>query len=109
MLYPILRGEFINQGKEKSIFTCMTNCSLLSRFQSRFNLVLGPRKVIQLGDKVVDFNPDFQLFLTTRNISPDIPPDISSSITLVNFITSASGLSGQVSTVLIQFNISTYL
>ncbi|XP_034239710.1 cytoplasmic dynein 2 heavy chain 1 [Thrips palmi] len=68
LLYPVLRGDFINQG---------------------------PRKVVQLGEKLVDFNSDFQLFLTTRNISPDIPPDVFSSITLVNFITSPAGLSGQ--------------
>ncbi|KAK3929891.1 Cytoplasmic dynein 2 heavy chain 1 [Frankliniella fusca] len=68
LLYPVLRGDFINQG---------------------------PRKVVQLGEKLVDFNPEFQLFLTTRNVSPDIPPDIFSSITIVNFITSPAGLSGQ--------------
>lgn len=61
-----------------------------------------------MGGKLVDFNSDFQLFLTTRNISPDIPPDVFSSITLVNFITSPAGLSGQVNTlhtILIYFSV----
>lgn len=64
-------------------------------------MFLGPRKVVQLGEKLVDFNSDFQLFLTTRNISPDIPPDVFSSITLVNFITSPAGLSGQVCIIIV--------
>jgi hypothetical protein len=27
----------------------------------------GPRQVVQLGDKAVDFNPAFKLYLTTRD------------------------------------------
>ena len=35
----------------------------------------GPYKVVQVGEKTVDFNPNFRLFMTTRNAHPDIPPD----------------------------------
>jgi dynein heavy chain 2 len=27
----------------------------------------GPRKVVQIGEKAVDFNPNFKLYLTTRD------------------------------------------
>ncbi|KAJ9599677.1 hypothetical protein L9F63_026473 [Diploptera punctata] len=68
VLFPILRGDFINQG---------------------------PRKVVQVGDKLIDYNDSFQLFLTTRNPEPEIPPDAAAIITFVNFTTTWAGLTGQ--------------
>lgn len=58
--------------------------------------VSGPRYVVQIGDKVIDYNEDFRLFLATRNPSPFIPPDAASVITKVNFTTTRAGLRGQV-------------
>ncbi|XP_069679211.1 cytoplasmic dynein 2 heavy chain 1 isoform X2 [Periplaneta americana] len=68
VLFPILRGDFINQG---------------------------PRKVVQVGEKLIDYHDDFQLFLTTRNTEPDIPPDAAATVTYVNFTTTWAGLTGQ--------------
>ena len=56
----------------------------------------GPRYVVQIGDKVIDFNENFRLFLATRNPSPFIPPDAASVVTEVNFTTTRAGLRGQV-------------
>lgn len=56
----------------------------------------GPRYVVQIGDKVIDYNEDFRLFLATRNPSPFIPPDAVSVVTEVNFTTTRAGLRGQV-------------
>lgn len=56
----------------------------------------GPRYVVQIGEKVVDYNEEFRLFLATRNPSPVIPPDAASIITEVNFTTTRAGLRGQV-------------
>ena len=36
----------------------------------------GPRLVIAVGDKVMDYNEGFRLFLVTRNPEPSIPPDV---------------------------------
>uniref|UniRef100_A0A673MA78 Dynein heavy chain ATP-binding dynein motor region domain-containing protein n=1 Tax=Sinocyclocheilus rhinocerous TaxID=307959 RepID=A0A673MA78_9TELE len=69
VLYPLLRRDLIAQG---------------------------PRYVVQIGDKVIDYNEDFRLFLATRNPSPFIPPDAKSVITEVNFTTTRAGLRGQV-------------
>ena len=55
----------------------------------------GPRFVVQIGEKVIDYNEDFRLFLTTRNPQPDIPPDIDSVISRVNFTTTRAGLTAQ--------------
>lgn len=56
----------------------------------------GPRYVVQIGDKVIDYNEDFRLFMATRNPSPFIPPDAVSVVTEVNFTTTRAGLRGQV-------------
>ena len=57
---------------------------------------LGPRFVVQIGEKNIDYNEEFCLFLTTRNPAPEIPPDAASVIMEVNFTTTKTGLTGQV-------------
>lgn len=67
--------------------------------QSKYNIYLlftGPRYTIQIGEKKIDYNEEFRLFLSTRNPNPFIPPDASSIVTEVNFTTTGSGLRGQV-------------
>ena len=63
----------------------------------------GPRFVVQIGEKVIDYNEDFQLFLTTRNPQPDIPPDAESTISKVNFTTTRAGLQAQLLAATIQY------
>ncbi|NXA12552.1 DYHC2 protein, partial [Sapayoa aenigma] len=75
VLYPLLRKDLIAQG---------------------------PRYAIQIGEKMVDYNEEFRLFLSTRNPNPFIPPDTSSVVTEVNFTTTASGLRGQLLALTIQ-------
>ena len=55
----------------------------------------GPRFVVQVGDKAIDYNEGFRLYMTTRNPSPDVPPDVASLVTVVNFSVTMSGLEGQ--------------
>ena len=66
-----------------------------SLYDYPFNFT-GPRFVVQIGEKTIDYNENFRLFLTTRNPSPEIPPDAASVITEVNFTTTRAGLTGQV-------------
>jgi len=68
LLYPLLRRDFTHQG---------------------------PRLVVQVGDRVVDYNEKFKLFLATRCPQPNLPPDARSLITSVNFTVTRSGLEGQ--------------
>lgn len=56
----------------------------------------GPRYAVQIGEKFIDYNEDFRLFMATRNPAPFIPPDAASVITEVNFTTTRAGLRGQV-------------
>ncbi|TRY83670.1 hypothetical protein DNTS_027964 [Danionella cerebrum] len=75
VLYPLLRRDLIAQG---------------------------PRYVVQIGEKVIDYNEDFRLFLATRNPDPFIPPDASNIITEVNFTITRAGLRGQLLALTIQ-------
>ncbi|XP_076054654.1 dynein cytoplasmic heavy chain beethoven [Oratosquilla oratoria] len=68
ILYPLLRGDLVSQG---------------------------PRHVVQVGEKVLDYNESFQLFLATRSPDTQLPPDASAIITSVNFTTTRAGLTGQ--------------
>ncbi|KAM4699205.1 cytoplasmic dynein 2 heavy chain 1 [Discoglossus pictus] len=75
VLYPLLRKDLIAQG---------------------------PRYVVQIGEKIIDYNEDFRLFLATRNPNPFIPPDAASIVTEVNFTTTRAGLRGQLLALTIQ-------
>ncbi|XP_075448514.1 cytoplasmic dynein 2 heavy chain 1 isoform X2 [Ascaphus truei] len=75
VLYPLLRKDLVAQG---------------------------PRYVVQIGDKTIDYNEDFHLFLTTRNPNPFIPPDAASIVTEINFTTTRAGLRGQLLALTIQ-------
>ncbi|XP_075054902.1 cytoplasmic dynein 2 heavy chain 1 [Mixophyes fleayi] len=75
VLYPLLRKDLIAQG---------------------------PRYVVQIGEKTIDYNEEFRLFLATRNPNPLIPSDASSIVTEVNFTTTRAGLRGQLLALTIQ-------
>lgn len=68
VLFPVLRKDLVSQG---------------------------PRFVVQVGEKLIDYNDSFRLFLSTRNPHPEIPPNASSIITVVNFTTTRAGLTSQ--------------
>lgn len=74
-LYPIMRRELQSQG---------------------------PRYVVQIGDKIVDYNSDFKLYITTRNTKPTLMPGSVAITTVVNFTTTRAGLSGQLLAATIQ-------
>ena len=64
----------------------------------------GPRHVIQVGDKPVDYADGFRMFLATRNtnVLQTLPPDVTSLISLVNFSVTLAGLEEQLLGVTIQ-------
>ena len=55
----------------------------------------GPRYVVNVGDKVVDYNEGFKMLLVTRNPNPELPPDAAALVAQVNFSVTRSGLEGQ--------------
>jgi dynein heavy chain 2 len=52
----------------------------------------GSRVVVKVGDKIVDYSPNFKLYLATRNSNMDLPSNTSSLICLINYSVTKSGL-----------------
>lgn len=75
ILYPMVRGDLMTEG---------------------------PKKVVMVGDKKVDWKDSFKLFLLTRDPTLRLPPDARSLVTEVNFTITRSGLEGQLLGVTIQ-------
>ena len=55
----------------------------------------GPRNVVAIGDKAVDYNDNFRLYLITRNQQSDLTADSLALLNSVNFTVTRSGLEGQ--------------
>ena len=55
----------------------------------------GPRSVVSIGDKLVDYNDGFRLFLITRSQQSELTSDAAALLNAVNFTVTRSGLEGQ--------------
>ncbi|KRX08296.1 P-loop containing nucleoside triphosphate hydrolase [Pseudocohnilembus persalinus] len=53
------------------------------------------RKLIRVGDKRVDYDPTFQLFLTTKLSNPHYLPETFIKVTIINFSITFEGLQDQ--------------
>ncbi|KAG1698535.1 Dynein heavy chain 7, axonemal [Nymphon striatum] len=51
--------------------------------------------VINVGDKIIEYNEDFKLFLTSKLPNPHYLPEISTKVTLINFMITSIGLQEQ--------------
>uniref|UniRef100_A0A670KJQ6 Dynein axonemal heavy chain 2 n=1 Tax=Podarcis muralis TaxID=64176 RepID=A0A670KJQ6_PODMU len=56
---------------------------------------VGGRLLIRLGDKEVEYHPDFRFYLTTKLPNPHYTPETSSQTTIVNFAVKEQGLEAQ--------------
>lgn len=56
----------------------------------------GVRKVVRLGDKLVDWNDNFRLFLFTCLTENQLPPELVALVDIINFNTTKAGLAEQV-------------
>ena len=64
----------------------------LEPIMSRAVVKQGNRQIIKLGDKEVDYNPEFRFYLTTKLPNPHYTPEISTKATIVNFCVKQQGL-----------------
>ena len=57
---------------------------------------------IKLGDKEVEFNPDFRFYLTTKLANPKYPPEIFAKATIINFAVKEKGLEDQLLAIVVR-------
>lgn len=62
----------------------------------------GQMATIKLGDKVVDYNENFFIYLTTKERNPHYLPEVSTKVTLINFMITSEGLSDQLLAIIVQ-------
>jgi dynein heavy chain, axonemal len=55
----------------------------------------GTQTLIKLGDKEIDFNADFKLYITTKLANPHYTPEISTKVMILNFAVKQDGLEAQ--------------
>ncbi|XP_068615161.1 dynein axonemal heavy chain 2-like [Brachionichthys hirsutus] len=56
---------------------------------------IGGRLLLKLGDKEVEFNPEFRFYITTKLSNPHYTPEICTKTTIVNFAVKEQGLEAQ--------------
>jgi dynein heavy chain len=61
----------------------------------------GSLLMIKLGDATLEYSVNFKLFLTTKLANPHYPPEVCVTVCLLNFVTTAEGLSDQLLAVLV--------
>jgi dynein heavy chain len=53
---------------------------------------VGKNAYVKVGDKELEYDPDFKLYITTRMPNPHYTPEVSTKVTVVNFTVKESGL-----------------
>ncbi|XP_042367999.1 dynein axonemal heavy chain 2 [Plectropomus leopardus] len=56
---------------------------------------IGGRLMLKLGDKEVEYSPEFRFYITTKLSNPHYTPEISTKTTIVNFAVKEQGLEAQ--------------
>jgi len=76
-------------------FSRLNSSVLVSRkrtvFMSYIVLSVGGRLLIRLGDKEVEYSPEFRFYITTKLSNPHYTPEISTKTTIVNFAVKEQG------------------
>ncbi|CAD7696589.1 unnamed protein product [Ostreobium quekettii] len=75
LMYPLLRGDLETRGH---------------------------RSVVRVGDKLVDYNESFRLFMVSRDPTPRLAPSARSLVALTTFTITREGLEGQLLSLTIQ-------
>ncbi|XP_062301425.1 dynein axonemal heavy chain 2 [Scomber scombrus] len=56
---------------------------------------IGGRLLLKLGDKEIEYSPEFSFYITTKLSNPHYTPEISTKTTIVNFAVKEQGLEAQ--------------
>jgi dynein heavy chain, axonemal len=56
-------------------------------------VVKGTSMTIKIGDSIIEYSKDFRFYLTTKLRNPHYLPEVSTKVTLINFMITFEGLS----------------
>jgi len=65
--------------------------------------VQGTRKFIKLGDKEVDWDPSFRMYMTSKLSNPHYTPEIFGKASIINFAVTQDGLRDQLLNVVVGY------
>ena len=57
---------------------------------------------LTFGDSVLEYSPDFQLFITTKLANPHYLPEVSTKVALINFVITFDSLKDQLLDLVVQ-------
>ena len=57
---------------------------------------------LRLGEKEIDYNPNFRLYITTKLANPRFSPETSVKTTIINFAVKEQSLQAQLLTLVVQ-------
>jgi len=58
-------------------------------------IVKGNSMTLKLGDSIIEYDKNFKFLLTTKFSNPHYLPEVSTKVTLINFMITSEGLSDQ--------------
>jgi len=53
----------------------------------------GSNMTLKLGDSIIEYSKDFKFYMTTKLRNPHYLPEVSTKVTLINFMITFEGLS----------------
>jgi len=56
-------------------------------------VVKGSSMTLKLGDAIIEYDKDFKYYMTTKLRNPHYLPEVSTKVTLINFMITYEGLS----------------
>jgi dynein heavy chain len=68
---------------------------VLDNILNKSLIQVGRSLCVKVGDKELEYHPDFKLYITTRMGNPHYTPEVSTKVTVVNFTVKESGLEEQ--------------
>ena len=57
---------------------------------------------INFGDNIIEYSQDFRLYITTKYSNPHYLPELSTKVTLINFMITIEGLRDQLLNLVVQ-------
>jgi dynein heavy chain len=69
--------------------------SVLEPLLTKQTFKQGGAMCIRLGDSIIEYSSDFKLYITTKLRNPHYLPELSTKVTLVNFMITPEGLEDQ--------------